>query len=141
MAQHGGSRPVRTNSTPKPVSGPGKLSQRTDMVPSGGAYGDRKAIVQQMQGAPMAKNPQPTQSLPQLPMPSPKPVTDLFAPTTRPNEPVTAGSPLGPGPGPEVLNLPNRQVNIADTFTRLAQNDPTGEIESILNDMRSRGIE
>ncbi len=30
-------------------------------------------------------------------------VTPLDAPTERPNEPVTAGVPLGPGPGPEAL--------------------------------------
>jgi hypothetical protein len=27
----------------------------------------------------------------------------IDAPTGRPNEPVTAGAPMGPGPGPEVL--------------------------------------
>ena len=33
------------------------------------------------------------------------PVTPLSAPTQRPNEPVTAGSPLGAGPGPEALGI------------------------------------
>lgn len=28
--------------------------------------------------------------------------TPLFAPTARPEEPVTAGAPFGPGPGPQV---------------------------------------
>ena len=32
-------------------------------------------------------------------------VTPLSAPTQRPNEPVTAGSPLGAGPGPEALGI------------------------------------
>lgn len=30
---------------------------------------------------------------------------DLFAPTTRPDEPVTSGAPLGPGPGPNSLPI------------------------------------
>ena len=31
----------------------------------------------------------------------------LDAPTQRPDEPVTAGAPVGPGPGPEILGLPD----------------------------------
>ena len=38
------------------------------------------------------------------------PVTPLTAPTQRPNEPVTAGSPLGAGPGPEALGIHPSQV-------------------------------
>ena len=33
------------------------------------------------------------------------PVTPLNAPTQRPNEPVTTGSPMGPGAGPEALGI------------------------------------
>ena len=38
------------------------------------------------------------------------PVTPLTAPTQRPSEPVTAGSPLGAGPGPEALGIHPSQV-------------------------------
>ena len=38
------------------------------------------------------------------------PVTPLTAPTQRPNEPVTAGSPFGAGPGPEALGIHPSQV-------------------------------
>lgn len=41
----------------------------------------------------------------------------LAAPTSRPGEPVTAGSPLGLGPGPEALGGP---VSIANAFADLA---------------------
>jgi hypothetical protein len=38
------------------------------------------------------------------PAPSgPPPLTPFGAPTAYPDEPVTAGSPVGPGPGPEAL--------------------------------------
>ena len=132
MAQQGGKRPVRTNSQAKPVSGPGALSQRTDMMTASNpnVYGDRKATEELMAGAPMAKQPAPRQPN----------VTGLFAPTEFPNEPVTSGSPLGAGPGPEALNLPARSFNATQILGRLAQNDPSGEIEMILNDLNARGI-
>lgn len=138
---HGGKRPVRTNSTPKPVSGPGKLSQRTDMIPSGGAYGDRKEMVENIAAGNRA-TPDPQPAPQPLPMPAAPstPLAGLHAPTERPNEPVTSGNPLGEGPGPESLNLPQRSFNATTVLSRLAQNDPTGNIEMILNDLNSRGI-
>ena len=93
-------------------------------------YGDRKATEELMSSAPMAK---------QRPV-SPPPVTGLFAPTELPNEPVTAGSPMGAGPGPEAINLPVRSFNTTQILSRLAENDPTGQIEMILQDLNGRGI-
>jgi len=132
MAQQGGKRPVRTNSQAKPVSGPGALSQRTDMMTNSdpNVYGDRKATEELMSSAPMAKQRQ-------VPQPN---VTGLFAPTEMPNEPVTAGSPLGAGPGIEALNLPARNFNPTQILSRLAESDPSGEIEMILSDLNARGI-
>jgi hypothetical protein len=132
MAQQGGKRPVRTNSQAKPVSGPGKLSQRTDMVPSDpNVYGDRKAMQETMSGAPMAQA---------APVAKASPITGLFDPTERPNEPVTTGNPMGEGPGPEILAGPQRTFSATQTLTRLAQGDPTGQVEMILQDLAARGI-
>lgn len=36
----------------------------------------------------------------------PMPAGSLFAPTARPNEPITAGAPFGPGPGPAAAGIP-----------------------------------
>lgn len=138
----GGKRTQRTNTQPKPVSGPGRLSQRTDMIPSGGAYGERKAMMETI-----AEGNRATPEQPAVPAPSvqqsttPQRVTELFAPTEMPNEPVTTGNPLGAGAGPEVLTLPQRSFSPVNTLARLAQSDPTGEIELILQDLRYRGIE
>lgn len=129
----GGKREYRTNTEAKPVSGPGRLSQRTDMIPSGGAYGERKETAELLAAGNRATPRQPA-------TPAPK-VTGLFAPTEMPEEPVTTGNPLGMGPGPEVMNLPARSFNPTDVLTRLASSDPTGQIEMILNDLRARGIE
>lgn len=89
----------------KPVSGPGKLSQRTDLAqpiraPTGGPYGQRKQLeaAQRVQplpnvvggaGAQTGTPPGPAASIP---------ATNVFAPTQRPLEPVTAGAPVGAGP-------------------------------------------
>jgi hypothetical protein len=132
MAQQGGPRTQRTNTQAKPVSGPGALSQRTDMVNSDpNVYGDRKATQEIMSGAPMAK----AQPVPTLP-----PVVGLFDPTQNPNEPVTTGNPMGEGAGPEILNLPARTFNPSQILTRLSQSDPSGEVEMILREMQSKGI-
>lgn len=99
MAQGGYQRPSR----PAPVSGPGALSRRTDGGGAGqgqqrlanAAYGEQKAFSEIQAGAPMARAQRP-------PMPQ---VTPIGAPTMRPDEPITAGAPVGPGPGTEVLGL------------------------------------
>jgi len=44
-------------------------------------------------------------------------ITPLDAPTERPDEPVTAGAPSGPGPGPEALGLSSK--TIADDYKML----------------------
>jgi hypothetical protein len=132
MAQQGGPRTQRTNTQAKPVSGPGALSQRTDMINSDpNVYGDRKETKEIMSGAPMAKA---------QPVPAPRPVVGLFDPTQNPNEPVTTGNPMGEGAGPEILNLPARTFNPTQILTRLSQSDPSGEVEMILREMQSKGI-
>lgn len=99
MARGGYQKP----SNPAPVSGPGALSRRTDGGGAGqpqqklanAAYGEQKAFGEIQAGAQMARAQRP-------PMPQ---VTPIGAPTMRPDEPITAGAPVGPGPGPEVLGL------------------------------------
>lgn len=72
-----------------PVSAPGAMSTRTDLGPGqakmqlpDAAYGEQAEFQQIQGGAPMAQMPAPT---------------GLFAPTERPDEPVTAGAPIGEG--------------------------------------------
>jgi hypothetical protein len=84
----------------------------------------------------MAQNFQPA-SAPQVSVPTP----GLFDPTALPSEPVTNGSPMGPGAGPEALTLPQRSFDPTQTLSRLAQQDPSGQIESILQDLSGRNIQ
>jgi hypothetical protein len=138
---HGG---YRKPSNPAAFSGQGKYSKRTDGGPADmlkkqpvrpmaadGVYGARKASQDAQAAAPMSAG----VSTPKLP-----PVTSLFNETTRPDEPVTAGNPLGAGPGPEVLDLPNARPSLTSTLRRLAQVDESGEIETILSMLSRRGI-
>lgn len=96
--QHGG---YRRPQNAAPVSGPGALSQRTDggatgqpqMVAPGGEYGSRQEMESIQGGAPMAQA-----------APGPRP-TALTEPTAYPEEPITAGAPIGPGMGPQAAGI------------------------------------
>lgn len=106
----------RTPSKPAPASGPGRLSKRTDGGPTqamrdlpNAAYGEQAAMQEIQSGAGMAMAEgalSPGSAGGGMP---PVEVTPFGAPTNRPDEPVTSGSPLGPGPGPESLGLSSEQ--------------------------------
>lgn len=103
MAKGGYRKPAN----PAAVSGPGSLSRRTDggpiqgaqEIPGGGKYGERKELADLQAGAAMQGNPTP--SMPSPNVPAPQQLTNLFAPTERPDEPITAGASFGPGFTPE----------------------------------------
>lgn len=160
MAQHGGYRkPAR----PAPVSGPGRLSRRTDGGPAqnvtrlpNAGYGESRDFEQIQNGAPMeAATPIP--SVGSVPTPTPgaggigdlaallgggpsvPPPTPLTNDSQRPAEPVTSGAPAGPGPGPspEVIGPANR---VSDLLARIMNNDLTGEVADLYNNAVRRGL-
>ena len=113
----------RQPSNPAPVSGPGSLSRRTDgqgaRYMAGGDYGEGQEMMDLQTAAPMAKTEASAarpraragrQAAPEAAMPTP-----LFAPTERPDEPITAGAPFGPGPGAAP------QLSIAEESAQEAQ--------------------
>lgn len=55
----------------------------------------------------------------------------LSAPTQRPNEPVTAGLPVGAGPGPEVLNLKPQVTPLAQTLQAAAEATGSGLLANL----------
>ena len=69
----------------------------------GQTYGEAGVQRRAQQAVPMGA-PQPPQT--QQQQRQPLPVTPLTAPTERPDEPITAGNPLGAGPGMESLPQP-----------------------------------
>lgn len=108
MAPRGGYQPP---AQPAPVSGPGRLSQRTDSQPvrdiPDADYGEQATFRADQQGAPMAQTPGGTQQSPTVSPADLSGVVPMNAPTQRPSEPVTSGAPAGAGPGLEALGLDN----------------------------------
>ena len=97
----------RRPENPAPVSGPGSLSRRTDgqgaRYMSGGEYGEGQEMMDLQNSAPMSKTEtvRPRSARPRAARSGgvDAGLTSLFAPSERPDEPVTAGMPFGPGPG------------------------------------------
>jgi len=93
------------------VSGPGKFSKRTDGLSfQSTEYGSGVENTANKAGAPLAKTAdvRPTSRSEMGMAPSQtRAVTPLFAPSERPEEPVTSGIAMGDGPGPEVLGINN----------------------------------
>lgn len=111
MAENrGGMRPTAPQNNPANISatgGNGQSGTQPARYISGMAYGEGQATMQQQQGAPMAGTSAPKASAPSLAALAQGPaITPLGAPTQRPDEPITQGSPMGPGAGEEILNLP-----------------------------------
>lgn len=105
MTGPGGYQPP---ANPAPVSGPGRLSQRTDRQPQmqlpDAAYGEQKTFREAQASAPMAAAPDATGQGGVQPADLSS-VVPFGDPTSRPDEPVTAGAAVGAGPGVEALGL------------------------------------
>jgi hypothetical protein len=110
--QHGG---YRRPTNPAPVSGPGRLSRRTDGrqptqdLPNA-KYGENAAFRQAQMAAPMngdiGSGGMAAGAAP-APGPDLSQIVPLDAPTQRPDQPITAGMSGGPGAGPAVPNRPS----------------------------------
>jgi hypothetical protein len=111
---------------------------------TGGKYGENKALMEQQQGASLAgspiPNPQVTLSSSNTAKPS---VTGLFAPTQRPEEPVTAGMSFGPGansvPGIENLNNKEEYASLSTSLLPLMKYDTTGSVKMLYDIAVARG--
>jgi hypothetical protein len=125
------------------VSGPGKFSVRTDL-PASQNYGDRKAMQEQIAGAPTARTPDvrglPTGQVQAAAQAAQPPVTELYAPTQRPDEPITSGVAVGPGPGPEVMGYNGQSEKLSDILSQMLPYDTDGEIAILYQQAVSRGL-
>ena len=125
------------------VSGPGKFSKRTDGLSfQSTEYGSGVENTTNIQGAPLAETPdvRPTSRSEMGMAPSQlEPVTPLYAPSQRPDEPITAGIAMGPGPGPEVMGAAQIRVKTSDTLAKLLPFDDTGEIAILYQEALARG--
>jgi len=139
MARGGYRKPAQ----PAPVSGPGAMSQRTDGQPArymaGGEYGEGQELMELQTSAPMSNAPSPTPSRARkgaAPSAGGMSPPALFAPTERPDEPITAGAPFGTGAGP--ANAP-RPRTLTSTLEKLVDYDYDGSVSVLLDRARRRG--
>lgn len=148
MLEHGGKRTPRD---PAPVSGPGRMSRRTDGGPqqttvpmTGMGYGENADFNEMQSAAPLAAAPAVSNTRARSTSPTGQraAATPLFAPTQRPEEPITAGAPFGPGPGPEPAPTmgAGRRVPISDTLRRLSSRNGDPTLMAISEVLTRRGL-
>jgi hypothetical protein len=125
------------------VSGPGKYAVRTDNLRMGStAYGEGVETSAIKSGAPLSRTPD------QRPMPAAEvrdaamqaPVTELFAPSSRPGEPITSGIDMGPGVGSEALMMAKSGEKLSDILAKMLPYDTTGEVAILYQRAASRGM-
>jgi hypothetical protein len=122
------------------ASGPGKYSSRTDLPSS--YYGEgveTSAIKSQM---PISKTTGAADNVGGRPANPLTPVTPLFAPSQRPEEPITAGVAVGPGGGEETLmmNQMKQTQSLSQTLSQMLPYDTNGEIAALYEQALSRGL-
>jgi hypothetical protein len=68
-------------------------------------------------------------------------VTPLFAPSQRPNEPITAGIDMGEGVGSDALMMQSKfaERKLSDILAEMIPYDTTGEIQYLYQNALSRG--
>ena len=116
--------------SPLQIGGPGKFSVREDLPPSQN-YGGRKAMAEDIAGAPTTNNPdaRPVPASDIKEAVKPAPITQMFAPTERPDEDImTIAGPPKPAEG-----------KLSDTLAALLPYDQTGEISVLYQMALSRG--
>jgi hypothetical protein len=126
------------------VSGPGKFSKRTDGISfQSTEYGSGVENTANKAGAPLAKTAgvDPTSRSEMGMAPSQTPVTSLFAPSQRPEEPITAGVDIGEGAGSTALGMrPQIQEKLSDILATMLPYDDTGEVEILYQRALARGM-
>jgi hypothetical protein len=126
------------------VAGPGKFSKRTDGLEfKSDYYGEGVQNAELKAAAPLARTPdvRPTSASAMGMAPSQlEPVTPLYAPSQRPDEPITSGIAMGPGPGPEILGMPQQTESLSSILAQMVQYDTNGEIAALYEQAVARGL-
>jgi hypothetical protein len=122
------------------ASGPGKFSKRTDL-PSA-YYGEGVETSAIKSEVPLSKTTGAADNVGGRPRNPLTPVTPLFAPTQRPEEPITTGVAVGDGGGEEVLmiNQMQQQQSLSQTLAQMLPYDTNGEIAALYEQALSRGL-
>lgn len=140
---------------PAPTSGPGKFSRRTDggpgdkrqaaqYIPSQ-SYGEGQQMKALQTSAPLAatgsmQGVEPGAAASPQQRPAMPPVIPLDAPTTRPDEPITSGIDMGPGPGSNALGATGAGMKLSDALERMLPFDDSGEVAVLYQLALAKGM-
>jgi hypothetical protein len=123
-------------------AGPGKFSTRTDNLQMGStAYGEGVETQAIKSGAPLSKTPdvRPARAGDVREAAGQSPLTELYAPSARPNEPITAGIDMGAGPGASALMMQKSVARTSDTLAKMLPFDTDGTIAILYQQAVARG--
>jgi hypothetical protein len=123
-------------------AGPGKFSTRTDNLQMGStAYGEGVETQAIKLGAPLSKTPdvRPARAGDVREAAGQSPLTELYAPSQRPNEPITAGIDMGAGPGASALMMQKSVAKTSDTLAKMLPFDTDGSIAILYQQAVARG--
>jgi len=125
------------------ASGPGKFSKRTDMSLGSTSYGEGQETAMLSTAAPKATTRGIADNVggrPANPV-TQTPVTPLFAPTERKDEPITTGVLPGDGAGPEVLMMQSKfaERKLSDILADMIPYDQSGEVAILYQQVIARG--
>jgi hypothetical protein len=142
---------MRTPRNPAPVSAPGALSRRTDGGPqqvqtpmTGMAYGENRDFEEMQSAAPMSASPSaksPAARSRQASASASQTRVPMFSQTQRPDEPVTAGAPFGPGVGEMPAMAPNvtAKPKLTDTLRKIQMSSNDPRVSQLLRVFELRG--
>jgi len=123
-------------------AGPGKFSTRTDKLEMGSTgYGEGVETQAIKSGAPLAKTDdvRPARAGDVREAATQSPITGLYAPTQRPNEPITAGIDMGEGPGANALLMQKNAIKLSDSLAAMLPYDTTGEVAVLYQEALAQG--
>jgi hypothetical protein len=123
-------------------SGPGKFSTRTDKLEMGStAYGEGVETQAIKSGAPLAKtgDVRPARAGDVREAAGQAPITELYAPSQRPNEPITSGIDMGAGPGSNALMMQKAITKNSDILAKMLPFDTDGSIAILYQQAVARG--
>ena len=123
-------------------AGPGKYSTRTDNLQMGStSYGEGVETQAIKSGAPLAKtgDVRAARAGDVREAAAQGPVTELYAPSQRPGEPITAGIDMGAGPGSNALMMSKNMVKLSDSLAQMLPYDSTGEIAVLYQEALAQG--